>query len=59
MNPVSVVMNVSVLDSDVRVKGVLVEHDSAAGEIGNVEVFLQLNPFLKSNHVPFSRNVFL
>ena len=38
MNPVSVVVNVDGLHCDVRVKGVLVEHDCATSEMSNVEV---------------------
>ena len=57
-------MKVNGLHIDVRVKSVLVEHDSATSEMSNVEVVrdgraLQvLNRFLKSDHVPFTRNVF-
>ena len=46
-------------------KGVFVEHDSATSEMRNVEVVCEgrvlkvLNRFLKSNHVPLTRNVFV
>ena len=46
------------------VKSVLVEHDSATREMSNVEVVCEgrvlkiRNRFLKSDHVPFSRNIF-
>ena len=57
-------MKVIGLHGDVRVKGVLVEHDSATSEIRNVEVVCEgrvlkvLNHFLKSDHVSFTRSVF-
>ena len=58
MLPVSVVVKVNGLHGDVRVKGVLVEHDSAYGERSIVKVVREghvlkvLNRFLKSNPVP-------
>ena len=64
MLPVSVVVEVNGLDSDVRVKGVFVKQDSTTSMMGNVEVIREalalkiLNRFLNSNHVPFRRNVF-
>ena len=64
MPPVSVVMEVNGLHCDVRVKSVLVEHDSATGEMNDVNVVCKgrvlqvLNRSLKSDDVPFSCNVF-
>ena len=60
MLSVSVVVKVNGLHGDVRVKGVLVEHDSATGVMSNVKVVREalvlkvLNRFLKSNQLPFS-----
>ena len=60
MLPVPVVTKVKGLHGDVRVKGVLVEHDSATGVMSDVEVAREglvlkvLNRFLNGNHVPFS-----
>ena len=65
MLSVSVVVQVNGLHGDVRVKSVLVEHDSATGVMSNVRMVSEalvlkvLNRFLKSNHVPFLRNVFI
>ena len=62
MYTVSVVMKVNGLHGDVRVKGVLVEHDSATSDMSSVEVVCEgrvlnvLSRFLKSNHVPLTRN---
>ena len=64
MLPVSVVVEVNGLERDVRVKGVFAKQDSATNVVSNVEVIREalvlkiLNRFLKSNHVPFPRNVF-
>ena len=64
MYTVSVVVKVNALRCDVRVKGVLVEHDSAYGDRSIVKVVREghvlrvLNRCLKRNHVPFSSNVF-
>ena len=65
MYPVSVVMKVNGLHCDVRVKSVLVEHDNATSEMSNVEMVCErrvlkvLHRFLKSDHVPFFRDVFI
>ena len=59
MLPVSVVVEVNGLDSDVRVIGVFVKQDSTTSIMGDVEVIREalvlkiLNRFLKSNQVPF------
>ena len=64
MLPVPSVVEVDGLDRDVRVKGVLVEQDSTTNVMGNEEMSQEalllevLDRFLKSNHVPFPRNVF-
>ena len=58
-----VVLKVNGLHCDVRVKGVLIEHDSATSEMNHVEVVCEgrvlevLNRFLKSDGVRFHRNV--
>ena len=51
-------MKVNGLHGDVRVKGVLVEHNIAAGEMRNVEVIREGRVLQVFNHVPFARNVF-
>ena len=57
MYTVSVVMKVNGLHSDVRLKSVLVEHDSATSDMSNVEVVCEalvlkiVNRFLKSIRV--------
>ena len=64
MYTVSVVMEAGGLHGDVRVKGVLVEDDSATGVMRNVKVVRErhvlkvLIRFLICNHVPFSCSVF-
>ena len=64
MLPISIVVEVDGLDSDVRGKGVFVKQDSTTIIMGNVEVIREalvlevLDRFLHRNNVPFPRNVF-
>ena len=64
MLPISSVVEVSGLDLDVRVKGVLVEQGHTASVVGNVKVIREalvlevLVRLMERNHVPFPRNVF-
>ena len=63
MLPIPGVVEVNGLDFDVRVKGVLIEQDSAASVVGNVKVIREalvlevIDCLLERNHVPFHRNV--
>ena len=62
MLPVSGVVKVRGLNSDVRVKRVLVEQDNTTSEMGNAKVIREalvlevLDRLLERNHVPFLRN---
>ena len=64
MLPISIVVEVDGLDSDVRVKGVFVTQDSTTSIMGDVEVIREalvlevLDRFLDGNNVSFPRNVF-
>ena len=64
MLPVSVVVKVNGLHGDVRVKGVFVEQECTTSIVSDTEMICEalvlkvLSRFLKSNHVPFARNVF-